>query len=193
MLSLVSYIITFASITLLFPSFFFISCNAPHSNPFDPNNDDKSLANITGTIKTVKIPSTPISEVTIYWPNDEKITSTDSDGNFIFEDIPKENGYLYFEKNGYSPDSVKIDWDENSNIEIEGFLNSNPKLIDLKLYSIVLNDYITQKFSIEVIAEISDEENDIDSVFVIAYSGGGPSAIHFALCHPSKCSRLVLI
>ena len=33
----------------------------------------------------------------------------------------------------------------------------------------------------------------IDSVIVIAYSGGGPSAIQFALRHPDKCSRLVLI
>lgn len=144
------------------------SCNAPHSNPFDPNNKDNNYSNLSGTIKTVRVPNSPITDVTLLWLNDKKIAYTDENGYFSFENIDKENGYIHFEKLGYSCDSIYVGWEDGNSKTISGFLNSDPKINNFVVSSVVLNDYPSQQiYNLEISANISDDENDVDSVFVI--------------------------
>jgi 2-hydroxy-6-oxonona-2,4-dienedioate hydrolase len=50
----------------------------------------------------------------------------------------------------------------------------------------------TMKDQADVYAALLDALN-IDSVSVIGFSGGGPSAVEFAIRHPEKCSNLILM
>lgn len=50
----------------------------------------------------------------------------------------------------------------------------------------------TMKDQADVFAALLDALH-IDSVSVIGFSGGGPSAVEFAIRHPEKCSNLILM
>jgi hypothetical protein len=129
---------------------------------------DYTIGSITGTIYTVALPRKPISKTKIYWKNDNIVKETDASGNFAIYNIPTQNGFIYFEKNGYSPDSVYINWGGKNSVRVEGYLNSNPQLDSLSIYTIVENRYPDiQRYRLQISAKISDAEiNDIQLVYV---------------------------
>lgn len=146
---------------------FFISCNAPRNNPLDPENPDNKISTIDGHIKTVNVPQNPIEGARIFWENEEILTQSDQNGYFKIENVERINGWLKIAKDGYSIDSIMIDFGGRKNISTDIFLNAIPQIVELEFYSITINKFpTTQKYSLEIIARITDEENDIDSVFI---------------------------
>ncbi len=145
----------------------FFSCDAPRENPLDPENPDNIFSSLSGIVRTVKVPNEPLSGVNVLWSKANIVVQTNSTGNFSIEDLKPENGYLYFEKEGYSKDSLFVDWNGRKSVNITQQLNSIPKLVSGKLASTVINRFPdAQVYRINAEANITDEENDVDSVFI---------------------------
>lgn len=127
-----------------------------------------NIGSITGTIYTVALPRKPISKTKIFWKNNNILTETDANGNFGIYNVPTQNGFIYFDKTGYSSDSVYVNWNGKNSVRAEGFLNANPQLDSLSIYTIVENRYPDiQRYRLQISAKISDAEiNDIALVYV---------------------------
>jgi len=132
-----------------------------------------SIAYNTGTITGIvlKAKSSPagIGNVKVFWKNQFIVKETNSSGVYTISNVIMNDGYLYFEKDGYSPDSVFVRWGSQNIIDLKEFrLNAVPVLNSIDLYSVVTNkfpdEFKTKKMNVE--AKVSDEENDIDSVFI---------------------------
>jgi len=144
-----------------------ISCDAPRNNPLDPNNPNFVFASIEGTIQTFAVPRKAISEVLINWSGENKLVKTNASGYFKIENISPNNGWLTIQKDGYSTDSIYIDWKNKKNYSVQSFLNEIPKLDSLALFTTVLNQFPDiQTATLEVKVKVSDKDNDIDSVFI---------------------------
>ncbi len=153
----------------LFTILLIFGCDAPRENPVDPNNPDNKFAALSGTVKTKGFPFVPINSVNVFWENENILTRTSNDGTFDIPDIKKIDGWLYFNGEGYSSDSIFIQWNNRKAINNEVFLNSNPVLDSIEFFSIVENRFqVNQIYRIVIRAQISDFEgvNDIDSVFL---------------------------
>ena len=128
-----------------------------------------STGTLSGFVKKDKSPFDGIDKVKVFWKNYSILKETNPDGSYKIEGLPIENGYLYFEKNGYSPDSVYVYWGINNDIVVrEMRLNTIPKLDGIEIFSTITNKYPDEYKStrLTVQAKVSDAENDIDSVFV---------------------------
>ncbi|NCS89072.1 MAG: hypothetical protein AUK34_05060 [Ignavibacteria bacterium CG2_30_36_16] len=146
-----------------------VTCNAPRTNPLDPLNPDKPFTSIEGLVKTISFPNAPISNVKIYWQNDNLLSSTNAEGQFTINNIRPINGWLVFRNEKFVTDSVFIQWDSQKGKTVSVFLNAKPVLDSLEFYSIVLNRFqYSQTADLFIRARISDIDgvNDIDSVYV---------------------------
>ncbi|TSA27220.1 MAG: hypothetical protein D4R68_06000 [Ignavibacteriales bacterium] len=145
------------------------SCDAPKLNPLDPNNPDSGLGQFYGFVKTQVIPQQAIVGVKVSWKNDNRMIETDVNGYYKLENLQMIDGTLYFEKDSYSKDSIKINWQNQKGINLgTTTLNAIPKLDNLVIYTSVENRYPDdQRYTLFVQASISDVENDIDSVNVL--------------------------
>ena len=147
-----------------------ISCDAPRENPVDPNNDDNKLSKINGVVKAQGYPFVPIKSVNVYWENDNILVLTDENGKYSISSVIRNNGWLKFQSNLYSKDSIFIDWNKSSEIFNETFLNTKPQLDSLEFFSVVKNSWnsATIKHYLKIKARISDYEgvNDIVNVYI---------------------------
>ncbi|MEJ5351638.1 MAG: carboxypeptidase-like regulatory domain-containing protein [Melioribacteraceae bacterium] len=125
-------------------------------------------ATIFGFVKTVALPRRVIPNVKVFWKNQSMITQTDAAGRYQFDNVIQNNGWLYFEKDGYSKDSVFVQFNNQPIKQIDDrFLNANPRLTELSIYTTVQNRYPDIQIQrLYVQAAIADDENDVDSVFV---------------------------
>lgn len=152
---------------IIFLSVLSIICDAPRKNPLDPENPLNIYHTIEGTVQTISLPSQPIPEVKILWPGQSTATLSNSEGKFIVETINPHNDWLYFEKEGYITDSTLIQWKNQKKISVDMLLNSLPLLDSLFVYSVILNRYPSlQNEQIVVETRITDNDNDIDTVFL---------------------------
>lgn len=146
----------------------FFSCDAPRENPLDPDNPDNIFGSLTGVVRTIKVPNEPLSGVNVFWSEANIIVQTNADGTFTIEDLKPTDGFLFFEKNGYSRDSLQVNWSGRKTVNVVQQLNSIPKLVDGSLTSSVENRFPeTQVYKLNIDAQIIDEENDVDSVFIM--------------------------
>ena len=145
-----------------------VSCDAPKLNPLDPANPDSRLGQFYGYVKTALLPQQPIVGVKVSWKNDNRLIETDAAGYYNLENLPIADGTLYFDKDGYSKDSIRVNWQNNKSIDLGTILlNAIPKLNNLIIYTCVENRYQDdQKDTLNVKANITDAENDIESVSV---------------------------
>ncbi|MCX6169461.1 MAG: hypothetical protein NTX65_08980 [Ignavibacteriales bacterium] len=144
-----------------------LSCDAPRLNPLDPLNPGYQLASIEGTIQTAALPHQPIEGVKVYWKNQNLLVETNAAGKFLIDQLPQKQGWIYFEKNGYSNDSLLINLINQRTQHIDATLNAIPQLDSLVIYTSVVNRYPTvQSDTLYVKAKISDLENDIATVFI---------------------------
>jgi hypothetical protein len=144
-----------------------VSCNAPRNNLLDPENPDNKISTLEGFVKTVKVPRTPLENAEIYWKNDGLITNSDKDGYFKLDNLERRDGWLTISKENYSPDSLFVEFNNQKKIIENIFLNAIPQINELYFYSITINKFpSSQRYNLEVIANITDDENDIDSVFI---------------------------
>lgn len=143
-----------------------MSCNAQRTNPLDSENPDNTLFQIEGNVQTVSFPRKSISDVTVFWTVGNKFVTTSNDGSFAIETISKRNGWLVFNKDGYSTDSLYIEWGKEKIKLLSVFLNAQPQLDSSMFGSIVIQRWPNdQDYFIETVIKLSDNENDIDSVF----------------------------
>ncbi len=123
---------------------------------------------IDGFVKTVALPRVPIAGVKVSWKNQNIVVQTSSTGYYKIDNIPKQNGTIYFEKDGYSSDSAVVSWGSQKNYRVDDiFLNAVPRLDYYNIYTTVENRYPDiQLYKLFFEATISDKENDVDSVFI---------------------------
>ena len=143
------------------------SCDAPRNNPLDPENPNNQIGSIEGFIRTVKVPQTPIDSAKVVWINDGKFVYTNSEGYFRLHNLQQNNGLLTIEKDSYLADTLMIDFTDQSEISRNIFLNAAPILRDLQFFSITINKFpSSQNSSLKVNVDITDAENDIDTVYI---------------------------
>jgi phosphatidate phosphatase APP1 len=124
---------------------------------------------ISGRVLTEKLPRQPIYKAKVYWKNQNILKETDGNGSYSIDNVKNEDGYLYIEKSGYSPDSIFIHWGDQKEIKDKDvYLNAIPTLEDVQIFSVRINkfpaEFKTTRLTVQ--AKISDAENDVDSVFV---------------------------
>ncbi|MDX9923388.1 MAG: hypothetical protein RBS48_01390 [Ignavibacteriaceae bacterium] len=153
---------------ILFLIAILISCDAERINPLDPKNPNYKLVSLDGFVKTLTGPPRPLANVNVLWKNNNILIQTNAQGYFKIENLETKDGWLFFEKEGFSPDSFYVTWGIEKNKTVESFLNANPVMQNLTIYTIVQNRFPDiQTYRLGIQADISDEENDVDSVFVI--------------------------
>jgi hypothetical protein len=141
------------------------SCEAPRLNPLDPQNPSYQLARLEGIVSGPH--STKLNGVSVYWKNQNIFVQTDASGNFSIDRLNMQNGMLYFSKAGYSNDSSFVNWGSQKDFHVTETMNALPNLDSLVVYSAVQNYWPDgQNYTLTVQAAVSDQESDIDSVYV---------------------------
>lgn len=153
---------------LLCLSILILSCDAPRNNPLDVNNPDRKLGLIEGRVLTQSLPYKPLPTATISFSGDGHWTTCDEHGKFKLDNLKLQPGWLFFEKSGYHPDSTYIDWQGNKSKYVEMHLNALPVVDSLIFYSSITNRYPSvQKLELFIRAWLWDQDNDVDSVFLV--------------------------
>jgi len=123
---------------------------------------------INGQVQTLSLPRKPLENVTVMWLGKGLATHTDPNGIFNLETVGAQDNWIFFEKSGYFADSSFITWGNQRTITRDIFLNTQPLLDSLNLYSVILNRYPSLQTEQAVIeAWISDPDNDVDTVKVL--------------------------
>jgi hypothetical protein len=144
--------------------FALLNCDAPRNNPLDPENPDSPYAFLQGKVQSISL--IPLEGAGVYWRNYDVSVKTDSKGNFQFEYLPPENGWIFFEKEGFHRDSVLVNWGRQKTVSIQHFMDALPRLENLEVYSIVINIWPDNKeFYLTIQAAVDDPDSDIDTVF----------------------------
>jgi len=124
---------------------------------------------LDGYVRTMSFPRIPISNVKVFWKNKSILTETNTSGYYSFSNIQQDNGWLFFERSGFGKDSVFVEFDNQKSKRVNDvYLNANPKLEELNIYTLVQNrlpDIQTIRLVVET--SISDAEGDIDTVRIV--------------------------
>lgn len=146
----------------------FNSCNAPRNNPLDPLNPNYSFASINGTVQTFSLPYTGIAGVSVLWQPGNIIINSDANGNFEINNIQPIDGKLVFQKAGFLSDTINVTWNKARKLNYQINLPSIPMLDSISIYTVVINQFSPpgQSYQLIINANISDKDNDIDSVYV---------------------------
>ena len=156
----------FNIIILLSVILIFNGCNAPHDNSLDPENPDNALYTIEGTVITAGVISNLLKDVQVYWSIDQVYVVTDDNGYFNIRSKELRDGWLYFNKTGYSSDSVMIKWNTQKKISLQERLNDIPAIDSIFIYSSIINKYSSPQYQLTFEITINDQDDNIDSVFV---------------------------
>ena len=142
-------------------------CEAPRNNILDPRHPDYPYVTLEGTVETFTLRQ-PLEGVAVSWQEGALQTVTDAQGGFRFEAILPSDGWLYFSKAGYFSDSAEVRWGDLEKISLAPReLNALPVIDRMDVYSAVLDKpgSIPSEYFFVIEAEISDPDNDVDSVF----------------------------
>ena len=159
------------------------SCNAPRDNPLDPNGPKADLVQIKpdlgqieGVVQTISAPLTGIPDVSVFWMPGNMVVTTGDSGKYSISNIKPDDGDLIFIKDGYTPDTAHVKWNNSKQITIPTVnLNKKPTL-DINNYSIYSevadqsgqsNIAAGQMADLVIKVKINDTDNDIDSVYVV--------------------------
>jgi hypothetical protein len=143
-----------------------LSCEAPHHNPLDPQNPTYNYGRISGTVRTVSLPTETVPQTLVLWHSGNGQTMTDQQGNFELLIPAAGDGWLFFFHEDFQPDSIFVDWPSVKEFKADAYLNALPRLDSLAVYSVVLNRFPSlQKEQLIVEARVSDRDKDIDSVY----------------------------
>lgn len=156
----------YIGILILAAVFGLASCDAPRDNPLDPENPNAVLGVLEGQVKSQSVPRIVLADVVIL-KNGTVVGRSSASGTFRIENLRVDDGWVYFEKPGYKSDSVYVAWNGAKQNKLEIFLNANPKLDSIAVYSIVMSRFALPSLNtVFVRAVISDPDKDIDSVFL---------------------------
>lgn len=143
-----------------------LSCDAPHTNPLDPENPSKSKSIIEGHVYSFSLPRNPIPDALILWRPENKAAISNQSGYFKLEIDNNQSGWLIVNLNGYKADSIYIN-NPAGKFYHDFFLNQIPFIDSVEFYSVLLNHYPSIKITtLNVRVKIMDKDNDIDSVLI---------------------------
>ncbi len=159
---------------------FLFSCNAPRDNPLDPNSSKSdlvqikpTLGQIEGTVQSLSAPFTGIPSVSVFWLPENIVVKTDNSGNFTVNNIKPVDGLLIFKKDGYTPDTLSMKWNNTLKISTQIVnLNKIPTLDGYSIFSEVINQstlttlVANQSANLVFKIKINDSDNNIDSVYI---------------------------
>ena len=97
-------------VSTIFLIIILISCDAPHTNPLDPENPDYNYGRIRGSVMTVSLPPQPVSETTVFWKSGSIQTKTDQVGKFDLLIPSTKEGWLIFSHEDFHSDPVTIEF-----------------------------------------------------------------------------------
>jgi hypothetical protein len=157
------------TVVIIILSFFFLlDCDAPRRNPLDPKNPEHEFGTLSGKVQTLHVPNLPVSGVLVSYPQAQLAAITNDKGTFEWHTLDRQNGYLYFKKQGFFPDSLLLDWHDKKDLSVQSYLNALPVVSNLQVFTVVYNRYPSlKKFQVSVRARVTDSDNDIDSVLVV--------------------------
>ncbi|MBS4027103.1 MAG: carboxypeptidase regulatory-like domain-containing protein [Ignavibacteriales bacterium] len=155
------FLFTFLLVGLL------LSCNAPRTNPLDPNNPNNTLHSIRGTVFSDAHLPLPLEEVTVLWKENNTAVQSNDSGIFHLTLLSPQNGWLMFEKNGYTKDSAFVKWSGKKEFLMGKHLNAIPVLDSVIMFSEVRNKYNSPaEYSLETSVTLTDDD-EIDTVFLL--------------------------
>jgi hypothetical protein len=169
------------------------ACNAPRNNPLDPQNPRSPYVTLEGSVHTQSLPRTALGGASMFWKNGNRLVQTDAQGYFRFETLMPENDWLHVEKSGYKKDSVFVRWGGQKQIALDILLNAMPAMESLQLSTEILHQYFSnQESRLVVKAQISDRDNDVESVFVTSEKFGLRKALDYDVDDKSYLATLKL-
>jgi hypothetical protein len=145
-----------------------MSCNAPRNNPLDPENQDSKTVVITGKVTyKSKLITKPIESARVSLNNENISVLTDKNGFYQITCGKNKNSYLFFEKTGFSKDSLFIDPTNENKIILNKELDYLPVIDSIKFYSEVQHkfNYPAENY-LYIEAYVSDGDSYLDSVFL---------------------------
>ncbi|GMU86767.1 MAG: hypothetical protein AMXMBFR48_20080 [Ignavibacteriales bacterium] len=148
-------------------SFCWSSCDAPRSNPLDPENPANRIYRLKGTVLSAEKNPRPLGGVSVFWQNENLSTRSADDGSFTLQCEKRTPGWLVFTLEGYSADSIMINWSSEKSVTVSPRLNALPELSGLNIYSTVRNKYSNTEFLLFFEVTLTDADDDIDSVKII--------------------------
>lgn len=126
-----------------------------------------TMPSISGRIQSSRVPPRALADVRVTWTPGNQFVFSDSLGYYTFDHPSPGNGALTFEKEGFKIHSAQVEWDGSQSKTVDVFMNAKPTVTSFSIYSIVENNYgPRQTQQMVVTAKITDEENDIDSVYI---------------------------
>lgn len=140
------------------------SCEAPHSNPLDPDNPANHIYTIQGRVLDAGRSPRPAAGAALHWPAENLHTVTGTDGSFTIQCTKRTDGWLYIEKTGYAADSVAILWGPGKTVSVTPQLNKFPVLDSVYIYSSVRNKYSGPDLLLYFEVSVRDDDDDIDTV-----------------------------
>lgn len=143
-----------------------LSCNAPHENPLDPDNPSNKIYIIEGTLLTGELTPKPVVNALINWSPEKSLASTDNNGYFKIYCSGQTDGWLRFEKTGFSPDSVLVSWNGQKTVVVQPRLNYLPVVDTFNIYSSIKNKYSKAEYQLFFDVTLHDPDDDITSVTV---------------------------
>ena len=143
------------------------SCDALHDNPLDPDNPDNKMFCIEGYVVTVKYSPLPIDKVRVFWGNENVEVLTNSLGYFKINCDNTKDGWLCFEKQGFTKDSVYVEWKGKKKNQISERMNAAPTLDSIRIYSIAPNVSGAPEYQLVFEINAYDADNDIDSIIAV--------------------------
>lgn len=148
------------------------SCEAPRTNPLDPQNPNYNFGKLSGRVQTISLPAEVIPQTTIDWQSGSELTYTDLQGKFELLLAEPQDGWLSFHHPDFFTDSIFISWRGKKEYNADVYLNALPHMDSLSVYSVVLNRFPSfQKEQLIIKTYIHDRDNDIDSVFALFTDG----------------------
>jgi hypothetical protein len=116
----------------------------------------------------------------MFWKNGNRLVQTDAQGHFRFENLLPENDWLHIDKSGHKRDSVFVRWNGQKQVTLDILLNATPVLESLQLSTEILHQYFSnQESRLAVKAQISDRDNDVETVFVTSEKFGLRKALDY--------------
>ncbi len=110
--------------------------DAPHSNPLDPENPNYSAhQRLTGIVTGIYPPYSPVPGALVAMPDLGRLAATDLNGHFNLPDVPPGAYTVYASKQGYRPDSLRV--------EVSGHAAPDPLLFRLDALPEIRNCLLT--------------------------------------------------
>ncbi len=155
---------TYISIAVLLLGLIQLSCDAPRDNPLDPDNTSNKIYSIEGTLLSGEVTPNPVSGASVSWPPENLYTVTDQSGYFNINCTTRVNGWLYFEKTGFTKDSVYVNWNGQKKAAVQPRLNYLPVIDVLDIYSSIKNKYSVAEYQLFFDVTLHDPDDDITGV-----------------------------